>query len=183
MTTAAKVTAEQLLHLTDDGFRYELVRGELIKMAPAGSEHGELAMRIGWRLAQYTEIHKLGKVYAAETGFHLASNPDTVRAPDVAFVSQQRAEEAGAVRGYWPGPPDLAIEVISPTDNERNIAIKIANYLAAGTVVWVMRPDVIEVEVYTPNQPVKVLTAADTLDGGDVLPGFTLTVKDIFPEK
>ena len=99
MTTAAKVTAEQLLHLPDDGFRYELVRGELIRMAPAGSEHGKLAMRVGWRLAQYVEAHQLGEVFAAGTGFHLASNPDTVRAPDVAFVSRRRAEEAGARYG------------------------------------------------------------------------------------
>jgi Uma2 family endonuclease len=87
-----------------------------------------------------------------------------------------------AREGYNPIPPDLAIEVISPTDSERNIAIKVANYLAVGTVVWVMRPEVKEVEVFVPNQPVQVLTVDDVLDGGEVLPGFTLAVKALFPE-
>ena len=73
-------------------------------------------MRIGWRLAQYVEEHDLGAVYAAETGFILARNPDTVRAPDVAFVSRERLRAAAAAPGYWPGPPDLAVEVVSPSD-------------------------------------------------------------------
>jgi Uma2 family endonuclease len=102
-------------------------------------------------------------------------------APDAAFLSKEK-QPTLAREGYNPIPLDLAIEVISPTDSERNIAIKVANYLAVGTVVWVMRPEVKEVEVFVPNQPVQVLTVDDVLDGGEVLPGFTLAVKALFPE-
>ena len=107
-------TAADLEQLPDDGFRYELVRGEVRKMTPAGNEHGKIAMRVAWRLAQHVEDHGLGSVYAAETGFRLASDPDTVRAPDAAFVCQARLDAVGAVAGYWPGAPDLAVEVVSP---------------------------------------------------------------------
>jgi Uma2 family endonuclease len=111
------MSAEELLHLPDDGFRYELVRGELKKMPPAGHEHGDVAMRFGWRLAQHVELHDLGKVFAAETGFLLSTQPDTVRAPDVAFVRKERVEQVSKKGGYWPGAPDLVIEVISPGDS------------------------------------------------------------------
>ena len=95
--------------MPDDGFRYELVEGELKKMAPAGSEHGYAALRFGRLLGNYVETSGLGRVYAAETGFKLASNPGTVRAPDVASVRRERVEEAGRVEGFWPGAPDLAV--------------------------------------------------------------------------
>jgi hypothetical protein len=111
-----QVTADELFHMPDDGFRYELVQGELRRMNPAGNVHGRIAVRITWRLAQYVEENRLGTVYAAETGFRLASDPDTVRAPDVAFVSQARVEAVGEVEGFWPEAPDLAVEVVSPGD-------------------------------------------------------------------
>ena len=97
-----QVTADELFHMPDDGFRYELVQGELRRMNPAGNVHGRIAVRITWRLAQYVEENRLGTVYAAETGFRLASDPDTVRAPDVAFVSQARVEAVGEVEGSGP---------------------------------------------------------------------------------
>lgn len=109
-----QVTAEELLYMPDDGFRYELVRGELRKMTPAGNVHGRIAMRVAWPLARYVEEKQLGAVYAAETGFRLADDPDTVRAPDVAFVGRKRLEAVGEVEGFWPGAPDLVVEVISP---------------------------------------------------------------------
>lgn len=111
-----QVTALELLHMPDDGFRYELVQGELRRMNPAGNVHGRVVVRITWRLAQYVEENRLGNVYAAETGFKLTTDPDTVRAPDVAFVSLARVEAVGEVEGFWPGTPDLAVEVISPGD-------------------------------------------------------------------
>src|SRR5688572_16805868 len=98
-------TAEELLRVPDDGFRYELVRGELRRMTPAGNVHGRVAMNAAWPLAQYVKAHDLGTVYAAETGFILARDPDTVRAPDAAFVSRARLEAVGEVEGYWPGAP------------------------------------------------------------------------------
>ncbi len=103
--------------MPDDGFRYELVQGELRQMNPAGNVHGRVTMSVAWRLAHYVDENRLGTVYAAETGFRLSSNPDTVRAPDVAFVSRARVEAVGEVEGFWPEAPDLAIEVVSPGDS------------------------------------------------------------------
>jgi hypothetical protein len=102
--------------MPDDGFRYELVRGELRRMPPAGDEHGYLALEIASDLRNHVKANNLGRTDAAETGFKLASDPDTVRAPDVAFVRRERAEKVGRVTGYWPGAPDLAVEVVSPND-------------------------------------------------------------------
>lgn len=181
MTTTAKVTAEELLHMPDDGFRYELVKGELIKMAPAGKEHGKLAMRLGWRLAQYVESHGLGEVCAAETGFHLSSNPDTVRAPDAAFVRQSRVEEAGSVAGFWPGAPDLAVEVISPSDTYSQVQDKALHWLNAGTLmVVVVDPRQQTVTVYRSLTDIVILTTGDELEGKDVVPGWTLPVDELF---
>ena len=110
-------------------------------MTPAGNEHGKIAMSVAWRLAQHVEAHGLGAVYAAETGFRLASDPDTVRAPDAAFVCQARLDAVGAVAGYWPGAPDLVVEVVSPGDRYGEVAEKVADWLAAGTqMVVVVEP-------------------------------------------
>jgi len=180
-TTGQKITAEDLLRLPDDGFRYELVKGELRKMPPAGIEHGYLANRASWRLTQHVETHQLGKVFAAETGFQLTSNPDTVRAPDVAFVSQQRVEEVGLVRGYWPGAPDLAIEVISPNDTYTEVEGKVFTWLDAGTrMVVVVNSRQQTVTVYRSLTDITILTKSDTLDGNDVVPGWTLPIADLF---
>ena len=182
MTTASRiVTAEELLRMPDDGFRYELVKGELIKMAPAGAAHGSLAMVIGSALFQHVTAHQLGKVFAAETGFSLASDPDTVRAPDVAFVSQKRIEEAGEVLGYWPGAPDLAVEVISPSDTYTQVEDKILEWLHAGTLMVVaVNPRQRTVTVYRSLVNIVILTQNDILDGKDVVPGWSLSIRDLF---
>ena len=181
MTTVQIFTAEELLKMPDDGFRYELVKGELKKMAPAGSEHGDLAMRIGWRLAQHVENHKLGKTFASETGFQIASNPDSVRAPDLAFVSEKRVEEAGEVIGYWPGAPDLAVEVISPTDRYTAVQAKVLDWLDAGTLmVAVVNPRQQTVTVYRSRTDITILTGNDIMDGQDVVPGWTLAIRELF---
>ena len=181
MTTAQIVTAEELLQMPDDGFRYELVKGELKQMAPAGSEHGDLAMRIGWRLAQHVEEHKLGKAFAAETGFRLTSNPDTIRAPDLAFVSENRIAEAGEVIGFWPGGPDLAVEVVSPGDTYNEIEDKVLDWLDAGTrMVVVVNPRQRTVTLYRSRADIVILTQDDILDGNDVVPGWSLPVAEIF---
>jgi len=125
MTTRPRpVTAEELFRKPDDGFRYELLRGELRKVVPAGEEHGYLAMEIGRLLGNHIKANRLGRVYAAETGFKISSDPDTVRAPDAAFVSRERLEEIGPVRGYRPGAPDLAVEVVSPNDTHAEVTGK-----------------------------------------------------------
>jgi Uma2 family endonuclease len=176
-----QATADELLRMPDDGFRYELVRGELRRMTPAGSEHGRIAMSFSWRLAQHVQENRLGAVYAAETGFVLARNPDTVRAPDVAFVNRERLEEAGETEGYWPGAPDLAVEVISPGDLYAEVEEKVFDWLNAGTkMVAVVNPRKRSVTVCKSPTDIAVLTEADVLDGGDVVPGFELVVREIF---
>ena len=176
-------TAEELLRMPDDGFRYELVRGELRKMAPAGNKHGYLALRIASRLERHVEENSLGKAYAAETGFKLSSDPDTVRAPDAAFVSQTRLEEVGEVEGFWPGAPDLAVEVISPFDTHTEVVEKALAWLEAGCrMVLAVDPSRRTVTVYRALDDIRILRgeAGETLDGADVIPGWSLPVAELF---
>lgn len=176
-----QVTADELLHMPDDGFRYELVRGELRRMTPAGSAHGRIAVRITWRLAKYVEENRLGTVYAAKTGFRLSTDPDTVRAPDVAFVSRARVEAVDEVEGFWPGAPDLAVEVISPGDSYADVEEKVFDWLNAGTkMVVVINPGQRSATVYKSPTDIVALVETDVLDGGVVVPGFELAVREIF---
>ena len=125
--------------------------------------------------------HTLGTVYAAETGFKLASNPDVVRAPDVAFVRRERVEEVGDVEGYWPGAPDLAVEVISPSDTYGEVQEKVFDWLDAGTkMVILVMPRKRTVTVYRSLSDIIMLTEHDMLDGGDVVPGWKIPVRELF---
>ncbi len=179
--TRTLMTAEELLRLPDDGQRHELIAGELRTMAPGGAEHGELAAESAITLGQYIRTHKLGRVFGAETGFLLATDPDTVRAPDFAFVSRERAAAVGRVAGYWPGAPDLAIEVVSPNDLYTEVAEKVATWLAHGTrMVIVLDPRRRAVAVHRSLTQVRHLTIDDTIDGEDVVPGWTMPVKALF---
>jgi Uma2 family endonuclease len=176
-----QVTANELLHMPDDDFRYELVRGELRQMNPAGNVHGRIAVRVTWRLAQHVEENRLGTVYAAETGFRLASDPDTVRAPDVAFVSQARIEAVGEVEGFWPEAPDLAVEVVSPGDSYAEVEEKVFDWLDAGMkMVVVINPRQRSATVYKSPTDITALAEAAVLNGGDVVPSFELVVREIF---
>ncbi|CAN5860086.1 Uma2 family endonuclease [soil metagenome] len=175
------VTAEELLHMPDEGDRRELVRGEVRTMAPAGNVHGKIAMSLAAKLFQYVNENDLGVVFAAETGFKLAGNPDTVRAPDVAFVSRDRAEAVGDVEGYWPGAPDLVVEVISRNDPYTEVEEKVSSWLEAGTVmVVIVNPRNKTVSVRRSEKDITVLQESDTLDGGEAVPGWSLPVHDIF---
>lgn len=181
MTTTPTTTADQLLNMPRDGYRYELVEGKLTEMAPAGKPHGVLAMRIGWRLAQHVEGQSLGEVCAAETGFCLASNPDTVRAPDAAFISRERLETVGEVAGFWPGAPDLAVEVVSTGDTFTEVGDKVFDWLqGAAKMVVVVNPRQQAVTVYRSLEDIMVLTQDDVIDGGEVVPGWTLPVRELF---
>ena len=175
------VTAEELLNMPDDGMRSELVKGEVRRMAPAGNVHGRLAINVSTPLDRYVRENGLGTVYAAETGFILSSEPDTVRAPDVAFVRRERVEEVSEVEGYWPGAPDFLVEVISPNDLYTEVEEKVADWLDAGArMVVVVNPRGRTIRVHLSPTETKVLTERDTLDGGDVLSGWKLPVADIF---
>ena len=169
--------------MPDNGSRYELVEGDLRKMAPAGDVHGYLALRIASRLERHVDANNLGKTYAAETGFKLSSNPDTVRAPDAAFASRERVEKAGKVKGYWPGAPDLVAEVVSPNDTHSEVIGEALAWLEAGSrMVLVVDPDKITVTVYRSREEIRVLTAdaGEIIDGSDVVPGWKLPVAELF---
>ncbi len=174
-------TADELLGMPDDGFRYELVRGELIKMAPAGSQHGRMAINVALELGPFVQANGLGTVFAAETGFKIASNPDTVRAPDVAFVAKARADVVGDVIGYWPGAPDLAVEVLSPSDRFTEVEEKVFEWLGAGAkLVLVVNPHKRTVTAYRSRSSIRVYAENEGLDATDVVPGWILTVARVF---
>lgn len=180
-TTEQLVTAEQLLDMPDDGFRYELVRGELRKMPPSGHPHAEIAGNIAAYLGMHVRANKVGKTYVAEGGFVLESDPDHVRAPDVGFVLQERVEGARGTAGFFPGPPDIAFEVISPSDRYTEVEEKVADYLAAGTVaVVVIDPRRRTVKVHRSATGTVELAEGDTLEVDDVVPGWRMTVKEMF---
>jgi Uma2 family endonuclease len=138
-TLIQRMTADRLFGIKDDGFRYELVNGELRKMTPSGFNHGKVVARLTALLTLYVESNRLGAVLGAETGFKLASDPDTVRAPDIAFVKRERILATGETEKFCPGPPDLAVEVLSPSDTVYEVEDKVTGWLAPGTTtVWVV---------------------------------------------
>jgi Uma2 family endonuclease len=184
MTVNAKLmTAEELLCLPDDGMRHELVRGELRTMAPPGFPHGRSATRFGRSLDRHVEANQLGEVHTSEIGFRLTSDPDTVRVPDVAFLSREQLQAAGAVPGYFPGAPALVVEVISPNDRYTEVDEKVAEWLEHGTqLVFVVNPRRRTVAVHRPGKPMHTLGMDDTLSGEDVVPGWSLAVRDLFDQ-
>ncbi len=175
------MTAEELLRLPDDGQRHELVRGELRTMPPGGDEHGDLASTFHFSLTAHVRAHRLGRTYSADTGYLLTRDPDTVHAPDVAFVRRERVEATGRLRGFREGAPDLVVEVISPNDLYTEVDEKVAEYLAHGArLVFVVNPRRRTVARHRPGEPVLILTEDDVLDGGDVVPGWRLPVRALF---
>jgi len=180
-TTVQLVTADELFFMPKDGSRYELVKGELRQMSPSGSEHGFVIVNITLLLAQHVKPNGLGVCFGAETGFKIASDPDTVRAPDLAFVSRERIPETGITKKFWQGAPDLAVEVMSPGDTVKEVREKVEDWLAAGTkAVWVLNPKRRSVTVYRSTSDVTRLAEGDELEGGEVVPGFRCKVSEIF---
>jgi Uma2 family endonuclease len=148
---------------------------------PPGEEHGVIAAEILVSLGSHVRAQGLGRVHAAETGFRIGSNPDTVMAPDAAFVSRERIEQAAIGRGYRAGPPDLAVEVVSPGDSFVEVEAKVTRWLAAGCrMVVVVNPTRRAATVYRSRDDIQLLTAADVLDGGDVVPGWRLPLSELF---
>ncbi len=175
------ITAEQLYELSDDGLNYELLRGTLVSEPVPGRLHGRTVARISKLLSIFVDSRRLGVVYTGDTGFVLARQPDTVRGPDVAFMTNERERETEGARPYIPGAPDLAVEIVSPSDRTREVLGKVSDYLAAGSrIVWVVNPVREEVSVFRSPFAPRVLASTDLLDGEDVLPGFSVTIAEIF---
>lgn len=175
------MTAEELLSLPDDEKRYELVEGELREIAPAGARHGDATAALTVLLGQYVRANRLGRVLAAETGFRISRDPDTVRAPDVSFVSRKRVPSDGPPEGYWELAPDLAVEVVSPNDTAAEVQSKVQMWLEVGVrLVWVVYPGTRSVVAYKSLRDISTFTAGDAISGDEIVPGFECKVSGIF---
>ncbi len=180
MSTKTLWTAEMLEQLPDDSFRYEIDEGELIKMSPGNPTHGQVGAKIISRLGLFVEENDLGAVLALDPGFVLSRDPDTLRAPDVAFVLKERL--AGLPQTGFPEiAPDLAIEVISPSETPRHIERKIQQYLDAGTTaVWLFYPYETRAVVRLRSGETRLFAENETIEEPDLLPGFSLRLAEIF---
>ncbi len=175
-STGRRVTADELLAMGEG--RRELIYGEVIEMAPTGFGHGRIEHEIDLHLGVFVQANGLGVICTGDTGFLLATDPDLVRAPDVAFVRRERVVQT---HKYYPGAPDLAVEVVSPGDSYTEVREKVEMWLAHGTVeVWVADPLRMTVQVFRKGTEV-TLNKGDEIDGGDLLPGFRLPLANIFP--
>jgi Uma2 family endonuclease len=175
------LTADDLWHLPKDGMRHELIKGVVYAMPPAGFEHGVVGINLSTPLDQHVKSNRLGLVVGGETGFLIATNPDTVRAPDIGFVCQGRIQTTGIPRQYWPGAPDLAVEIVSPNDRVFEVDDKVLEWLHAGAaLVWVVNPRQRTVTVHRQGGTATLLTINDILSGEQVVPGFSMRVADIF---
>ena len=180
MTTTLKLmTAEELLKLSDDDVKRELVRGVLIEEMPPGDEHGTLVAHIAWLFTSYCYENEHGQMRAGDSGFVLERSPDTVRGPDLAWVAPERI--AAPVRGYAELAPDLVVEVRSPNDSQRHMAERAMVWLSHGVrMALVADLNTVALTVYRPGEPPQALGELDTFDGGGVLPGFTAPVWSFF---
>lgn len=174
-----------LLALSGDENRYELIRGDLIMMSPASPVQGRYAMRLGHALYDYVDDHDLGEVYTAEPGFELQPDPEgIVRAPDIAFVRKEHIPPPDQETGFWPIAPDLVVEIISPSETAEAVQDKVRDYLAAGVrLIWLVYPKTKTVVEYQSPTQIRQLTIEDSLDGGEVIPGFSYPLKDLFRER
>jgi Uma2 family endonuclease len=175
------VTAEELARLPDDGYRYELVEGRLVRMSPVNFDHGRIVMQIGFLLNSHLKQHPVG-VVGAEIGFKLAANPDTVRGPDIAFVRNERVPSSTGRRGFVKGPPDIAIEVLSPDDRPNEVDAKTEEYLAKGVLlVVVVDPRRQIATVSRPGADKVILESkTDVIDLSDVVSGFRCQLREFF---
>jgi Uma2 family endonuclease len=182
MSTTTTVTADDLLALpTGMGKRYELVLGELRVMSPSGWQHGQVVHNLQTLLGVFIRQNGLGRGFGAETGFLLSRNPDTVRAPDFAFIANEHLPERNPAEAYWPGAPDLVVEVLSPGDTMGEVTEKIEEWLAAGcAAVWTIDPKLRTVTVYQSPTNVQVRTAGETLVVDSVVRGFSCPVDELF---
>jgi Uma2 family endonuclease len=181
MATVETITTAQQLFDAPDLGRCELIRGELILMSPTGFNHGWYEFEIARILGGFVTPRKLGLIVTGDVGFHIERDPDTVRAPDAAFVRTERIPEGGMM-GFFPGAPDLAVEILSPTDRASEVQAKVDAWLSAGcSIVWVIdSQNRVLHSHYRANNFVTVLTPKDTLTAEELLPGFSLPLAELF---
>jgi len=179
MSSPAFMTAEQLLGVSIPGRRVELVRGALIVREPAGLRQGRVVATLSRQLMDHVEANDLGQVYAGDTGFTLARSPDTVRAPDIAFIRRDRVPDPEP-SGYPDLAPDLAVEVLSPPNRPGETLAKVADWLSSGTsLVWVIDPERRQARVYRQDGTEAVVPGGEALRGEDLLPGFSCALDAI----
>jgi len=182
MITRQAVTAEQFYQMPEaPGKQIELVRGEVVAVPRPGAIHNVIANLLFHLLYTFASEQRLGIVFGDNMGYALSRGPDTVRIPDVSFVAWDRVPEAGIPDGSWQIPPNLAVEVVSPSDQTADVNDKAREYVASGvSLAWVLWPKRRVVSVYTRDQMVRELGLDDELDGGDTLPGFSVRVSTLF---
>ena len=181
VSTKLMTADEFLMHSFPPGTRHELIRGEVRELEMPGGRHGDVAMEAGFTIKSHVKAHRLGKVYAAETGFVIEHDPDTVRCPKVSFVRADRLHLIVDDEKFLPFAPDLAVEVASPSDRPGEIAEKTARWLAAGTrMVWNLYPKTITATVHRSGAEPRTFSAEKEIDGEDVMPGFRCRVGDLF---
>lgn len=180
-TTKTLMTADELLQMPKDGFRYELIEGELKQMSPGGYKHGVTIARFTGRLQVHVEDNNLGEVCGAETGFLKSKNPDTIIAPDVAFISNQRASQITNLDTYSPVAPDLAVEVLSPSDSPKKVQKKVDDWFVFGVIVLILiDPRKRFVRVHRSSTDFFTLYENDILVLDDILPGFSYPISRLF---
>lgn len=173
------MTAEELLELSIPGKKHELVDGIVIEMEPPGAEHGWVANEIAVHLTAHVKDHELG-VVLGEVGFLLRSEPDRVLAPDVAFIARDRVARQPLTDKYWPGPPDLAVEIVSPSDRWTEVERKASMWLEAGTgAVLVVDPSLRSAVVFRAQEQVARHRAGDRVELSDVVPGWRPLLDDL----
>jgi Uma2 family endonuclease len=179
MSTKTLLTADDLEQMPDDdSVQIELDEGELIRMPPAGEGHGHIEGEVYGRLWNFARQHGLGRVYTGDTGFRLRD--DTVRSPDVSFVRKERVTAARG-QGFFRGAPDLAVEIVSPSNSFRQLTRKVKQYFAAGChTVWIVDPERKEVDVFEATGADRTLRAEDALECPELLPGFSVKVAELF---
>ena len=177
--TVPLMKAEDLLAVDVPGKWTELIRGRLLVRGAPGTHHGEISARLTYFVADFVYRTHLGAVFGQDTGFKIAEDPDTVRAPDVAFVARERAA-AIQPRGYAAIAPDLVAEVVSPDDRRGELLAKVGDWLDAGVrIVWVIDPTRREAHVHRADGSLSVHAADGSLNGEDVLPGFNCALSDV----
>ncbi len=174
------LTPDDLEQMSEEG-RLELVRGEVLDRAPTGFEHGAIVAKLTMLMNHHATTRRLGKVVTGDVGFHLAEEPDLVRAPDVAFLPSDSVPTGLAGRRFVEGAPVVVVEVVSPTDRAVDIFERVDDYLNAGArIIWVVYPSLQQVVEYSSPGESRILRPGEKLDGGGVFPGFSCPVGDIF---